>query len=201
MATASLQNEKSEKIKIFMYSISEKEVSDVLQSPDAPKTTDDENGYIGIECAICYKRINTNVFICTEPCNKMFHPSCLEKVIEQTEETFETDDENEEPKHSCCYCRREYDMENYYTEVYLRELKNLRASGYYIGDAVSKLKEDGILTDGEYEIYMLHNTDDDIKPKNQKIKRSKIASPHIRVNKHKSKNVMNHRMGCGMRKR
>lgn len=200
MATASLQNENSEKIKIFMYSTSAKEVSDVLQNPDAPKTSD-ENGYIGIECAICYKRINTNVFICTEPCNKMFHPSCLQKVLEQTEETFEPNDENEEPKHSCCYCRREYDMENYYMEVYLRELKGLQAGGYYVMNAINKLKEDGVVTNGAYEIHLLHDTEDDIKPKNQKIKRSKIAGPHIRLNKQKRKNVMNHRMGCCMRKR
>ena len=200
MATASLQNENSEKIKIFMYSTSAKEVSDVLQNPDAPKTSD-ENGYIGIECAICYKRINTNVFICSEPCNKMFHPSCLQKVLQQTEDTFESDDENEEPKHSCCYCRREYDMENYYMEVYLRELKGLQAGGYYVMNAINKLKEDGVVTNGAYEIHLLHDTEDDIKPKNQKIKRSKIAGPHIRVQKQKRKNVMNHRMGCGMRKR
>ena len=62
MATASLKNEISDKIQIFMYSTTDKEVSDVLQKPDAPPTTD-ENGYIGIECAICYKRINISLII------------------------------------------------------------------------------------------------------------------------------------------
>ena len=201
MATASLKNEITEQIKIFMYSTTDKEVSDVLQKPDAPPTTD-ENGYIGIECAICYKRINEQVFICTEPCNKMFHPSCLQKVIEQTEETFESDDETDEPTHCCCYCRREYDMDNYYMEVYMRELKSLQAGGFYIGDAMDKLMTEGIIDGDNYEVYIIVNKEDDIKPKNQKIKRSKISAPHIRrLTKQKSKNVMNHRMGCGMRKR
>ena len=89
-----------------------------------------------IECAICYKRIYNKVFVCTEPCNKTFHPDCLDKMIEQLEETAY---ENEiKTSYRCCYCRREMDMKNHSLEVFMNQLLELKKQGYYVDDAIKQ---------------------------------------------------------------
>ena len=92
------------------------------------------------ECAICYKRINTNVFICEKPCNKIFHPACLEKTLEQCQESAHQAGE-EIPEYKCCYCRRHIDMPNYEMEIFLRRLLQLKAGGYDVNDAMIKANE------------------------------------------------------------
>ena len=92
-----------------------------------------------IECAICYKRIYKTVFTCSEPCNKKFHMQCVEKVIDQTEESAYM--AYKKPQYKCCYCRRELDMDRYYYDIYMRELSGLRAGGYDIREAVQKVNE------------------------------------------------------------
>ncbi len=113
-----------------------------------------------IECAICYKRIYNKVFVCTEPCNKTFHPSCLDKMIEQLEETAY---ENEyKPNYRCCYCRREMDMKNYSLEILMRHLLELKGQGYYVDDAIQQAIYNSSLEPGsedfmdtfEYAIYV-----------------------------------------------
>ena len=62
-------------------------------------------------CAICYGRIKKNekVLVCQEPCNKIFHPECFYKSIEETGLC----------DIKCCYCKRKlvtsdnlYDSDN-----------------------------------------------------------------------------------------
>ena len=85
------------------------------------------------ECAICYKRIYNNVFICTEPCGKTFHPGCMEKMIDQIEENTEEDKVFE---YRCCYCRREFDIQNHDIEIFMRHLLGLKAGGYDVNEAI-----------------------------------------------------------------
>ncbi len=40
-----------------------------------------------LECFICYKKINKRYFQCGSPCSKVFHTGCIEKMMEQTEES------------------------------------------------------------------------------------------------------------------
>ena len=113
-----------------------------------------------IECAICYKRIYNKVFVCTEPCNKTFHPDCLDKMIEQLEETAY---ENEiKTSYRCCYCRREMDMKNHSLEVFMNQLLELKKQGYYVDDAIKQAIYNSTLEPGsedfmdtfEYAIYV-----------------------------------------------
>ena len=90
-----------------------------------------------LECAICYKRIYTKVFTCSEPCNTAFHPSCIEKMLEQEEKSAYQADIK--VQHRCCYCRRDIDMKNYLLEKYSRELLSYQACGYIISEAVKTI--------------------------------------------------------------
>jgi hypothetical protein len=91
------------------------------------------------ECAICYKRINNKVFICPEPCGKTFHPTCMEKMIDQIEENAwqeSGDDDEKDPEYRCCYCRREFDIQNHDIEIFMRHLMGLKAGGYDVNEAI-----------------------------------------------------------------
>lgn len=93
-----------------------------------------------IECAICYKRIHNQknkVFVCSAPCNKVFHPSCMERMIEQLDESAYQADE--EPHYRCCYCRRNFDINYYNLELFVRELLGFKSrGGYYVDKAVKQ---------------------------------------------------------------
>ena len=46
-----------------------------------------------LDCDICYKKINKTYFRCGSPCSKVFHTGCIEKMMEQIEESAnEADD-------------------------------------------------------------------------------------------------------------
>jgi hypothetical protein len=132
-----------------------------------------------VECAICFKNISNKVFVCSEPCNKTFHPDCLEKMIDQLEETAW---EEEKPTdYRCCYCRREFDFRFYQNEIFGRYLLGLKAGGYNVSDAMWQLQKQNNLpanmvgtgasdeedTD-EFEIYLPMNKTYIKKPKQAK---------------------------------
>ena len=50
-------------------------------------------------CAICFARLEQNekVLVCQEPCNKLFHPECFYKSIEEVVSICDI---------TCCYCKR-----------------------------------------------------------------------------------------------
>jgi hypothetical protein len=50
-------------------------------------------------CAICFDRFKQNekLLVCQEPCNKLFHPECFYKSIEEVNLIFDI---------KCCYCKR-----------------------------------------------------------------------------------------------
>jgi hypothetical protein len=51
-------------------------------------------------CAICFGRFEQKekVLVCQEPCNKLFHPECFYKSIEEAVSLCDI---------TCCYCKRE----------------------------------------------------------------------------------------------
>lgn len=124
-----------------------------------------------LECAICYKQISNTFFACDDPCTKTFHTSCMEKTIEQTEETAY--EEDEEAHHRCCYCRRDFDLDQYCNQLFARRLQTLSASGYNVDDALDHLKKviNGEEHDEDYE-YSIYEIRDEVsfmkKPKQAK---------------------------------
>ena len=107
------------------------------------------------ECAICYKRINNKVFICPEPCGKTFHPTCMEKMIDQIEENAwqeSGDDDEKDPEYRCCYCRREFDIQNHDIEIFMRHLMGLKAGGYDVNEAIIQAHNNiATMNDGDYD--------------------------------------------------
>lgn len=134
---------------------------------------------MNLECSVCYKKINRTYFICSSPCNKVFHMDCMDKMMEQTEEAaYEA---NEEAVHKCCYCRRTMSLRNYRIQLFVRHLTVLRNMGYYdVTDALRKLmilryslchvrgENDYPKEDESYEIYELRDNTYIKKPKQAK---------------------------------
>jgi hypothetical protein len=90
-----------------------------------------------LECSICYKQITNAFFVCSAPCNKLFHKSCLEQSMEQTAETaFDAD---EDVVHRCCYCRRNINMKSYYRQLFARHLKTVSFRGLDVSYALAQL--------------------------------------------------------------
>ena len=165
------------KTELFLYSKNSTEVADVMK--EANETV--------VECAICYKRIQKDVFICSEPCNKLFHPGCIERMMDETAYGN---------LHRCCYCRREIQMDSYMKEVYINALMKMKAGGYCVDEALQMIELNGVNQDEGYAIYLLMPMEYVKKPKQAK----KIKQPKHFI-KIQRKNVMHQRVGCGVRKR
>jgi hypothetical protein len=143
------------------------------------------------ECSICYKPIQKKLFICSSPCNKLFHPSCLEKHFEQTANAFydENDDNDDEPVFRCCYCRRTTNINAYLLEVFADSLVSMQKSGCYsVEDALQDVRDelknntDGDYYNFDYEIYMLTDI--------RRVKKPKQSKRVVVGNKLKIKNKM-----------
>jgi hypothetical protein len=125
-----------------------------------------------LECAICYKSINKSFLVCSEPCNKVFHLACVEEAFRQIEEN--ANENEEDPVHRCCYCRRLVNINNYDLEVFAKTLRVLRDSNCYdIGDALAlirhHIKHNIDDEDADYVIYLPKNrTSEERKPKHSK---------------------------------
>ena len=114
------------------------------------------------ECGICYKNINKKVFVCAKPCNKTFHLACLESMIDHLEDNADTadnDDEDDDVCYQFCYCRREFDINQYELELFIQKLLHCKTQGYYIDDAVETATlnainyADDYNTEFQYDIY------------------------------------------------
>ena len=121
-----------------------------IRALDNPHHTTDE-----LECAICYKQITNAFFMCSDPCYKIFHTSCVEQSMDQTAETaYELD---EEVLHKCCYCRRNININYYHRQNFMRYLKTLPAHGIDVRDALAQLvlekDDDDDYEDVTYEVY------------------------------------------------
>jgi hypothetical protein len=111
------------------------------------------------ECAICYGRINKCALVCSSPCNKFYHQSCLETTIENQEtaffETYEPEDDADEDEEiqapiRCCYCRREVNTDAYVLDLQLKQLRSLQAGGYEVSESIEKIiNANGILPEDE----------------------------------------------------
>jgi hypothetical protein len=141
------------------------------------------------ECAICYKAINKTCFVCSDPCNKVFHQACLEEAFQQAEDN--ADEEDEVAEHRCCYCRRHVNMNQYELELMGHTLRSLRNSnGYSVQDALDLIQynitNDIENEDDEFNIYLPKNqSNDERKPKQSKqaVYKNKIKSRHLSVRK------------------
>jgi len=139
-----------------------------------------------LECAICYKPITKTFINCSEPCKKVFHVSCMEQMMDQTEEQANEMGQNAE--HKCCYCRRDFDINEYYLQLLARRLMTLKAGGYHVYDALEEVRKQMKENDGkdiEYDIYEIRDVSYQKKPKqsNRAVFEKKTAShqPRIRV--------------------
>jgi hypothetical protein len=90
-----------------------------------------------MDCDICYKTINKKYFECGAPCGKVFHIGCIEKMLEQIEET--ANEVDEDPNFRCCYCRRGIDLANYGLQLFAQELVNLHRGSYDVYDAIRRV--------------------------------------------------------------
>lgn len=144
-----------------------------------------------LECSICYKLIQKKMFICSSPCNKVFHPSCLEKHFEQTEDAFyyENNENDAVPVFRCCYCRRTTNIRAYVLEVFADSLVSMQKSGCYsVEDALQDVRDelknntDGDYYNYDYEIYMLTDI--------RRVKKPKQSKRVVVGNKLKIKNKM-----------
>ena len=149
-----------------------------------PMTVDED-----LECSICYKAIGKVFTSCADPCNKVFHNSCLERLMEQTEEAAY--DEDREAEHKCCYCRRTIDMHYYNLLRVERHLRTMSRNCYSVSDALQTIhfemyKRDGPDDNIMYEIYEVRDMYYKKKPKQAKrvqaMKQTRAPRVHIRQN-------------------
>ena len=145
------------------------------------------------ECSICYKPIQKKMFKCSNPCNKLFHFTCLKKHFDQTEENhYIYSEESKHPKYNCCYCRRPTNIRLYSLELMAHDLVCLQNSGCYytqdtIDDIYYNIKHPEFIKDMDnYHsiIYQLVNDKHIKKPKQSKRAEFKsLKMPRIRYNK------------------
>ena len=95
------------------------------------------------ECSICYQPINKMAISCSNPCNKLFHASCLEKIFEQEEEAQAEDVDLTTqfiPTHQCCYCRRYINIKSYTLKKFVHELIALKNSRcFHVDEALQQV--------------------------------------------------------------
>ena len=184
------------KINLSLYSVHTTEFADVMKKNQTAADAADAAAaaeYVAPECAICYKRLHKDVFICSEPCNKLFHPNCLERMMDETENAAAF--AYTPQQHRCCYCRREINMTGYLKEIYINALMKMKAGGYCIDEALQEIELNGVDGDKGYAIYLLVPIEHIKKPK--QTKKIKTRKPF----KIQRRNVMFQRIGCGVRKR
>ena len=151
------------------------------------------------ECGICYKNINKKVFVCANPCDKTFHQACLETMIDHLEDNADNEDK-EEVCYQCCYCRREFDINQYELELFVQKLLHFQTRGYNIGDAVQTATlnavtyEDDYNTEYQYDIYFPVDPSFVKKPKQSK--RADFKNHNKNKNQYKNKKM---RMNIGQK--
>lgn len=142
----------------------------------------------GLECYICFKKINKTYFRCGAPCSKVFHISCIEKMMEQTEESaYETDDE---PNYRCCYCRRDIELNNYLLQLFEHKLIAIHSQSYDIRDALYHIefkmsRNEPIEENDEslliYELFDISYIKKPKQPKRQILKKRNCIPRKIRI--------------------
>jgi len=143
----------------------------------------EKNAYVTMECSICYKPVQKAFAKCSEPCSKVFHTTCFEKIIEQTE--IAAAEEDVEADHKCCYCRRSIDVNRYALQDVARRLICLRRGGYYVNEALKQVKKELLNNDydqdGPYHIYFSHSIYYEKKPKQAKRSAPKKITKQPRI--------------------
>ena len=142
-----------------------------------------KNSYVELECSICYKPVKKAFVQCSAPCKKVFHVSCMDKMLEQTEAA--ADEEEVEAEHKCCYCRRCIDVNNYALQEVARQLMCLKRGGYDVGEALQQIKKDLYKNEDEedvpYNIYYNQRIFYEKKPKQAKRSAPKKSTKQPRI--------------------
>ena len=136
---------------------------------------------VEMDCDICYKKINKKFFQCGAPCGKVFHTGCVEKMLEQIEESAL--DADEEPNFRCCYCRRGIDIDNYTLQLFGQHLVELHGSSHDVSDAIRRVEyliknNEKLDEDESFEYYEMHDISHVKKPKQPK---REILKKHVRM--------------------
>ena len=145
------------------------------------------SGTCELECSVCFKGIQKTFFKCGAPCGKIFHASCMEQMIERTNEVAWGEDK--EAEHKCCYCRREINIDSYILQRFTRHLNTLKASGCWevstaLGQIRDQLISGNFNEDLEYQLFEIHRIYHEKKPKQTKrtlAKKQPIKQPRMRV--------------------
>jgi hypothetical protein len=147
------------------------------------------------ECDICYEHISNKVFVCAEPCSKTFHMACLESMIEHLED--DADNEGKEDAcYRCCYCRREFDINQYELSIFVQELLRVKSHGYHIGNAIQSATlraityEDDYIDEYRYDVYLPVDSSFIKTPKQSKRGAFKQKQKHLRSHLNVSKKRM-----------
>ncbi len=147
------------------------------------------------ECDICYKRISNKVFVCAEPCSKTFHMACLESMINHLEDNS-IDEGKEIASYRCCYCRREFDINQYELSIFVQKLLHFKSHGYHIGNAIQSATlnaityEDDYNTEYSYDVYLPVDSSFIKTPKQSKRATFKQKQKHLRSHLSVSKKRM-----------
>ena len=138
--------------------------------------------YVEMECSICYTKINKKYFECGEPCGKVFHTGCIEKMLEQIDE--HANETEEEPNYRCCYCRRDIDIDNYGLQLVGQHLVELHNCCSY--DVIGAIKRIEFLIKNnqkpdEDESFVYYELRDNVYMKKPKQPKREILKKHIRM--------------------
>jgi hypothetical protein len=136
---------------------------------------------VEMDCDICYKKINKKFFQCGAPCGKVFHTGCVEKMLEQIEESaFDAD---EEPNFRCCYCRRDIDIDNYTLQLFGQHLVEMHGCSHDVSDAIRRVEyliknNEKLDEDESFEYYEMRDITHVKKPKQPN---REILKKHVRM--------------------
>ena len=153
--------------------------------------TINKHASVEMECSICYKPVQKAFAKCSAPCSKVFHTSCMDKMLEQTEASAY--EEDREAEHKCCYCRRSIDVNRYALQDVARQLRCLERGGYDVSEALKRVKKE--LQNGEnddeedepYNIYFIERIYYEKKPKQAKRSAPKKITKQPRI--HNKQNI------------
>ena len=140
-----------------------------------------------LDCDICYKKINKTYFRCGSPCSKVFHTGCIEKMMEQIEES--ANEADDEPNYRCCYCRRDIEINNYLLQLFAQKLIAIHGETHDIRDALKeveyKMSKNEYLEDDEslliYELIDISYIKKPKQSKRQILKKRVCNPPKIRI--------------------
>lgn len=145
MASSNQSTSSDTKIKLSLLNMNDllkrellyKNNEEQAKQQQAPTEEEAHNKPSRIECNICYKSINKVAFVCTEPCNKVFHLDCIERMLNEIK--LSARQAYQVPIYRCCYCRRHLNLLQYSVEKFIHNLHQLKKEGYIVKNAIKQV--------------------------------------------------------------